>query len=119
MIYIPCQIQLTGIFIYDQNERTITVPKQIQKRSHTINSESTYHRIFSTSELPLAAFARCAYKLPLTEVTKSSNGKVVWTFELMDKDENSVVHEFHTNGLVQASQFYNELKTLRSMTYTL
>jgi hypothetical protein len=98
----------------DSYEKRITPCQQIASGK----PELTRNRIFK----PLNFHWRLSPnvpKLPLVEARKSSSGKVVWTFELTDEDENAIIQKFHTNGLVEASQFYNELKTLRSMTYSL
>ena len=97
----------------------LNMPRLTQNDTKTSSSELTYQKIFQTSELPLAAFVKCAHKLPLIDAKKLSTGKIVWTFQLGAKDDATIVHEFHTGGMVEASQFYNELKCLRSMTYSL
>ncbi len=92
--------------------------KQIQKNPQLNKPELTYQKIISTSELSLAAYIKTRYKLPLVDVKKSNTGRITWSFELQDKDESILVHEFHTGGLVEASQFFSELRNLKAMTYT-
>ena len=72
---------------------------------------------FLTSELPIAAFLK-SRGLPLIDITKTSNGRITWVFELDGHDEAMLIHEYHTGGVVEAAKFFSELRNLKAMTYS-
>lgn len=94
------------------------MPKQTQ-RIQPSKPELTYQKSISTAELPFAAYLRARYRLPLIDIKKSSAGRVMWTFELQDKDEAVLANEFHRGGMVSAAEYFSELKNLKSTTYTI
>ena len=70
-----------------------------------------------TSELPIAAFLK-SRGVVLIDVTRGQSGRITWSFDLGGDDEAKLIHEYHTGGLIDAAQFYSELRNLKAMTYT-
>jgi hypothetical protein len=79
--------------------------------------ELSYQKTISTAELPFAAYLKTRYRLPLADIRKSSSGRVTWTFELQRQDERELSNEFYRGGMVAASDYFSELKNLKSMIY--
>ena len=93
------------------------MPKQTQRNSQSINPPLISPQILATAELPFAAYIKTRYRLPISDIKKSNNGRVTWTFELQDKDEATLTNEFYRGGQVSAADYFSELKNLKSMTY--
>ena len=70
-----------------------------------------------TSELPYAGFLRARYDLPIKSIQRSSNGRITWLFDAKGHDPKGLFNEFIQGGTVPASQFFQELRSLKSMTY--
>ena len=75
-------------------------------------------KVIATAELPFAAYLRTKYRFPLIDIKKSNSGRVTWSFELRDKDETTLANEFWRGGQVAASEYFLELKNLKSTTYS-
>ena len=93
------------------------MPKQSQRKPQPSNSELTYEKTIATAELPFAAYIKAKHRLPLIDIQKSSNGRVTWSFELQGNEEAALVNEFYRGGQVSASEYFMELKNLKSTTY--
>lgn len=70
-----------------------------------------------TSELPYAGFLRARYDLPIKDIQRSSNGRITWLFDAMGHDSKELFSEFIKGGEVPAAQYFQELRSLKSMTY--
>ena len=81
------------------------------------STEITYQKILTSHEIPFVAYCRTKYRLPLIDIKKASTGRVAWTLELKDKDENTLFQEFHQGAVVPANEYFLELKNLKSTTY--
>ena len=95
------------------------MPKQTQRNPQSNNSELTYEKIIATAELPFAAYIKAKHRLPLVDIQKSNSGRITWSFDLQGNDEATLINEFYRGGLVSASEYFSELKNLKSTTYTL
>ena len=90
-----------------------------ENRPESASPNLICQKIISTAELPFAAYIKTRYRLPLLDIKKSSNGRVTWDFEQQDKDEATLANEFCCGGQVPATEYFSELKILKSTTYTL
>ncbi len=93
------------------------MPKQT-RNSQSSNPPLTPPKILATAELAFAAFIKAKYRLPLVDIKRSGTGRVSWSFALpQDKDEPTLANEFWRGGQVSASEYFMELKNLKSTTY--
>ena len=73
--------------------------------------------IFSTSELPIAAYIKAKNRFDLTNIDKSNLKRITWSFDIGTKEPQSLIAEYFSGGTVSAMDFYSEIRTLKSMVY--
>ncbi len=82
-----------------------------------VAEELRYQKIIETSDLDLAAFLRSKYQLKIVRMKKDSTGRLSWSFELLDKDENFLVNQFYAGETVSAIDYASEIKRLKASVY--